>query len=113
MLDALDQFIPMPSGQSYFLKAQTGLVNNLLGGVGYDVKDGYAIFTEDITATKNIQFVDMQLVVMDASKYSDFDILPLPADMAAKVIMDCFTALKNQLPPDKKVDSVSEENYKR
>ena len=65
------------------------------------------------TATKNIQFVDMQLVVMDAGKYSNYDILPLPADIAAKVVTDCFTILKGQLPPDKRVDSVAEENFKR
>ena len=112
-MNALDQFIPIPSGQANFLKAQTDLVNNLLGNVGYEIRDGYAILTEDVTKTKNIQFADLQLVVMDASKYSDFDILPLPADMAAKVVMDCFNILKEQLPADKRVDSVSEENIKR
>src|SRR4051812_25382227 len=113
MLDALNQYIPIQSGQSFLLKAQTTLVNNLLGTVGYEVRDGYVIFTEDITATQNIAGVDMQLVVMDASKYTDFDILPLPADMAAKVVIDVFNALRGQLMPDKRVDSVSEENFKR
>lgn len=113
MLDALDQFIPLANGQANFLKGQINLINNLLGYVAYEPRDGYVIFTEDITATKNIQFVDMQLVVMDAGKYSNYDILPLPADIAAKVVTDCFTILKGQLPPDKRVDSVAEENFKR
>lgn len=113
MLGALDQYIPIQAGQSFLLKSQTALINNLLGTVGYEVRDGYVIFTEDITATQEVTGVDMQLVVMDASKYSDYDILPLPADMAAKVVLDCFNILKQQLPADKKVDSVSEENFKR
>ena len=112
-MDALDQFIPMPSGQPWMLKAQAGLINTLSGNVGYEVRDGYVIFTEDITQTLGINYVDMQLVVMDFEKYSDFDLLPLPADLAAKIVTEAFKILSNQFPPDKKVDSVSEEQFKR
>jgi hypothetical protein len=109
MLDALNQYIPMQAGQSFLLKAQTDLVNNLLGYVGYEVKDGYIVFTEDITATQMVTAVDIQLVVMDTSKYGDYDILPLPADMAGKIVTDCFNLLKQQLPNDNVVSAVSEE----
>ncbi len=109
-MDALCQFIPLASGQSNFLKSQSNLINNLLGVTGYEVRDGYVVFTEDITNTLNVRYVDMQLVVMDASKYSDFDILPLPADMAIKIVTDCFNILKGQLPPDKTVSSITENN---
>lgn len=112
-MEILDQYIPIPSGQSFMLKAQNNLINSLLGQIGYEVRDGYIIFTEDITVTQGVTAVDIQLVVMDASKYTDFDILPLPADMAAKVIMDAFNILKQQLPADKKVDAVAEEKDTR
>lgn len=109
MLDALDQFIPVASGQAGFLKAQTDLVNNMLGNVIYEPREGWVIFSENITATKSITHVDMQLAVMDAAKYTDFEILPLTADLAAKIVTDCFNILKQQLPRDTKVDSVADE----
>ena len=107
-MNALDQYIPIQSGQSYLLKTQSNLINSLLGQVGYEVRDGYVIFTEDIIAVRGTTQVDMQLVVMDAGKYGDFDILPLPADMAAKVVMDAYNILKQQLPSDKTVGNISE-----
>lgn len=107
-LDALDQFLPIASGQSGFFKAQNDLLNNLGGNVGYEVRDGYVIMTEDITATKGITHVDMQLVVADMEKYGDFDILPIPADLAAKVITDCARLFASQAPQNETADSVSE-----
>jgi len=95
------------------LRSQNDLVNNIGGKIGYQVRDGWAIFTENIIATKNIRFVDMQLVGLDMSKYSDYDLLPISADMAAKLVMDAYNILKGQLPADKRVDSVAEENTKR
>jgi hypothetical protein len=113
MLNAPDQFIPLAAGQSFFVKAQSDLLNNLLGVAGYEVRDGNVVFTENITATLGVNYVDMHLIVMDAGKYSDFDILPLPADLAAKIVVDAFNILKQQLPADKKVESLSEENLVR
>ena len=107
-MNTLDQYIPMQAGQSYLLKSQSNLVNTLLGQVGYEIRDGYIIFTEDIISTKGTTQVDMQLVVMDAGKYSDYDILPIPADMAAKVVIDTYNILKQQLPADKTVGNISE-----
>lgn len=113
MLDAPEEFLPMAAGMAAAFKAQNDLVNNLLGRVCYTVLDGYVNFTEDITATKNIRFVEMHLVVMDLGKYSNYDLLPLPADMAAKVVEQCYKILSGQQIPDKRVDSVAEENKQR
>lgn len=114
MLTALNQYIPLQSGQSFFIKEQK-LINNLLGIVGYEVRDGYAIFTEDITdvAGANTHSVDMQLVVMDFDKYDDYDMLPLTADMAAQVIQEVVSLLLQTPPPDKRVDSMTEENINK
>lgn len=108
MLDALCQFIPLQAGQAAFIKEQN-LINNLGGTVGYEVRDGYVIFTEDITKAKKVYHVDMQLVVMDLDHYGDFDLLPLPADMAAQIIQEVYQLLMGTPPADKRVDSKAEE----
>lgn len=107
MLNALCQYIPLQPGQAAFIKQQ-GLINNLLGFVGYEVRDGWVVFTEDIITTLGVKAVDMQLVTMDFSKYSDYDILPLTADQAAAVVQEVVVLLLQTPPPDKKVDSTVE-----
>lgn len=106
-MQALTQYIPLQAGQAAFIKEQN-LINNLLGVVGYEVRDGAVIFTDDLTA-QNIYYVDMQLVVLDMSHYTEFDILPLPADMAAEVIADVMKLLLTTPAQDTRVDSKTEE----
>jgi hypothetical protein len=110
MLTALNQYIPLQNGQAAFIKEQN-LINNLLGTVGYEVIDGYVIFTEDITSVsgQNTNAVDIQLVVMDFDKYGDYDLLPLTADMAAQVVQETVALLMQTPPPDNRVDSLTEE----
>lgn len=110
----LNQYIPLQNGQAAFFKKQN-LISNLLGTVGYEVRDGYVIFTEDITDPqgKNTLAVDMQLVVMDFDKYDDYDLLPLSADMAAEIIQKAASMLMQTPPPDNRVDALTEENIKR
>lgn len=109
MLQSLQQFIPIQPGQSAYIKEQK-LINNLLGFVGYEqTGDGYILFTEDITAALAINAVDIQLVVMDFDHYSDFDLLPMTADMAAEVIQTISLLLLQAPPTDLKVDSTSEQ----
>jgi len=110
MLTALTQYIPLQNGQSNFIKEQN-LINDLLGVVGYEVRDGAVVFTEDITdpAGLNINSVDMQLVVLDMDKYADYDILPLPADMAGEIIAGVVSLLMPTPPTDERVDSRTEE----
>jgi len=113
MLTALNQYIPLQNGQAALLKSQN-LINNLLGTVGYEIRDGYVVFTEDITDAggQNVNAVDMQLVVMDITKYGDYDILPLPADMAAQVVSEVVALLLNTPPENTVVDSRTTENKK-
>jgi hypothetical protein len=109
-MTVLEQYIPLQNGQAAFIKEQN-LINNLLGFVGYEVRDGYVVFTEDITDPqgRNVNSVDMQLIVMDIDKYGDFDILPLTADMAAQVVAEVVSLLMPTPYPDTRVDSISEE----
>lgn len=100
-LTASVQFIPLQNGQRNFVASQQ-MINNLLGVVGYEVVGGYIEFTEDITGS--VPFVDMQLMVMDLNHYSDYDILPLTADMAQDIVMEVAAALMQTPPPNKKND---------
>jgi len=111
MLNALPQFIPIQSGQSSFIKEQ-GLISNLLGAVGYELKGEYVVFTEDITAALVITSVDFQLLVMDLDHYADHDILPINPDMAAAVVQEVALLLMQTPQTDKKVDSTIEETRK-
>ena len=113
MINISDQYIPLLPGQAFLLAGQSNLLNDLLGNVGYEIHDGYIVLTEDVTQTRNTKFVDIQLVVMDAEKYSDYDPLPLPPDMAADIIQEAFQILAKQFPPDNKVDSSSTQNLER
>ena len=105
MLTSLNQFIPIQQGQSFYIKEQS-LINNLMGLVGYEqTGNGYILFTEDITAALGINSVDIQLVVLDFDRYDDYDLLPLPADMAAEVIQTVVALLLQTPPENLKVDS--------
>jgi hypothetical protein len=106
----LKQYIPLQNGQAAFIKEQN-LINDLLGEVGYEVRDGYVVFTEDITDPngENVNTVDMQLIVADLDHYGDFDILPLPQDMAGQIVAEVVALLTQTPPPDKRVDSMVEE----
>ena len=107
-MQALTQFIPIQQGQTFYLKEQS-LINDLIGLIGYEqTGNGYILFTEDITAALGINSVDIQLIVLDFDRYDDFDLLPLPADMAAEVIQT-VAALLLQTPPETlKVDSTTD-----
>lgn len=114
MLTSLNQYIPLQNGQAAFIKEQN-LINDLLGSVGYELRDGHVVFTEDITDVDgvNINSVDMQLVVSDLDNYGDYDILPLPSDMAAQIITEVAALLMPTPPPDLKVDSRAEESINK
>ena len=107
--DLDNPFIPIQQGQGAFIKAQL-LINGLLGQVGYEIADGYVIFTENLLArAAPVTAVFMRLVVMDFEKYSDYDMLPLQADMAIDVVKEVYGMLMGTPIPDKRVDSTSEE----
>ena len=107
--DLDNPFIPLQNGQFAFVKTQN-LINALLGQVGYEYADGYVIFTEDLSARAvPVTEVLIRLVVSDFDHYSDYDILPLQADMAADIIRDTVAALTAAPPKDGRVDSRTEE----
>ena len=109
-MKVLTQFIPLQPGQAAYV-IQQKLINNLLDQVGYEPSpDGYILFTEDLLGRAiPIPGVDIQLVVMDLDKYSDFDLLPLSADMGAAIVQEVYALLVPTPPAEAKVDSTTEE----
>lgn len=107
-------FIPLQSGQFAHLKVQK-LINGILGNIGYEPpRDGYIIFTEDLT-TRAIPITEvfMSLVVMDFDKYSDYDMLPMSADMGDEVVTLTYQKLLQTPPQEAKVSSTEEEDAQK
>jgi len=99
-------FIPVPLGQGALLKADK-LLNDLLGSVYYEVRKNQIIFSKDITLL-DVNTVNMYLVVMDISLYSNTDPLPIPANMEEEIIEKVFAKFAPIVPESGIVNSYSE-----
>lgn len=95
-------FIPLEMGQWGLLQSQP-LINNLLGQVGYEWYGMDIIYSKDLTQPSPIA-VTMRLVVLDISQYSDYDILPVPAEMEWDVIQEVYKLYSTEPIADKLVD---------
>lgn len=103
------EFIPLQMGQGGLLKSQR-LISDLLGQVGYEVFGDKVIFTKDLKAQSQNVVLAMRLVILDIDQYGDWDLLPIPPEMEADVVMAVVEMYKGQGIPDKTVDpAVSEQ----
>ncbi len=101
------QFIPIPNGMTVMLKSQP-MISDLLGQVGYESRGLDIIFDSDITKPpNNCTSVWMQLVVLDLAQYSDYDILPIPADMEADCVEAVYQRFSTEAGPDKIDDPIA------
>jgi hypothetical protein len=108
MVNIYEEYIPIPSGQMGMVVKQR-LMSDLLGQTGYEVRNKEIIFTRDLTAlTPAVTGVDMWLVVMDMSRYSDYELLPITADMEAKVVDTVYKMFAGEPPRPQVVDSTSD-----
>lgn len=83
-------FIPIPPGQFANVAAQR-LMNGLLGQVGYEPHLPEVWYTKNLLAEKPpVATVSMSLVIMDIDRYSDYEILPINADMEGQVIREVY-----------------------
>lgn len=96
-------FIPLEMGQYGLLKSQP-LINDLLGWTGYEWYGKDIIYTKDLTQPDPIT-VSMRLIVLDISQYSDYDILPVPADMEWEIVQEVYKLFSTEPIADKLVDS--------
>ncbi len=100
-------FIPLEMGQYGLLQNQP-LINNLLGQVGYEWYGTDIIYTTDLTQPTPIE-VTIRLVVLDIGQYSDYDILPVPADMEWEIVQEVVRLYSAEPVGDKLVDPNSNE----
>lgn len=99
-------FIPVPLGQGALLKADK-LLNDLLGSVYYEVRKNEVIFSKDITLL-DVTSVNMYLVVLDISLYSNTDPLPIPANMEEEIIEKAFAKFAPVIPETGIVNNYSD-----
>jgi len=101
-------YIPIQPGQFMFIKEQQ-LISTILDQVGYEVSGTDIIYTEDLTAASPaITEVMMKLVIMDIGEYTDYQMLPISADMQWTVIQEVFKMFSAEGIPDRTVDSGAE-----
>lgn len=99
-------FIPLQNGQLSLIKGEK-LISDLLGQVGYTPYGNDLVFNKDLTTEQGVTII-VGLVVVDISKYDDYTPLPLPADMEATIVQECFKLFSMQMPGTKIVDPSAE-----
>jgi hypothetical protein len=102
------RFIPMRRGEMAQVKTQK-LISDLLGQHGYEVAGKEIWYDKDLTALPvPITSVMMQLVVMDLSLYTDYELLPIDADMEQQVVMDTVKLFSAEQPAPEVATSVTD-----
>lgn len=98
-----NDFIPVQLGQGALLKPDK-LLNELLGNIWYEVRGNTIVFSKDITLL-GISLINMYLVVLDISLYSDTDVLPIPPSMEEEIIEKAFAKFASITPETGIVDN--------
>lgn len=94
---AIDEpFVPIPTSMYGIVKPQD-MLGDLSGLIGYEVVGSDVIYTKNLVGM-GISTVYMRLVGVDISTLTDYDILPLSADMEAQVVQTVYNMLV-QAPP--------------
>jgi hypothetical protein len=106
--DWTKRFIPIPPGMKHLIK-EMGLMNDMFGQVCFEQAGNTVWYDKDLTAqSPAVTAVDIWMVVMDISQYTDYDLLPVPADMEATLVEKAFQLFINQRPADNAVDTTAE-----
>jgi hypothetical protein len=100
-----NDYIPVPLGQGALIRADK-LLNDLLGSVWYEIRNFTVVFSKDITLL-GVTTVNMYLVVMDISLYSNTDLLPIPAGAEDEIIEKVFAKFAIVTPETGIVDNYS------
>lgn len=102
------EFIPLQMGQSNLLRSQL-MINDLLGQTGYEVRGNDIYFTKDITDAGHPTSVIIEMIIMDISNYSDYDVLPVPPEMEWQVVQEVYKLYITQPIADKVVSATAKE----
>lgn len=104
--DAIDEpFIPIPTSLFGIVKPQA-LLGDLSGLIGYEVAGRDIIFTKNLPGL-GVNNVFIRLVGVDLSQLTDYDPLPLSADMEGQVVTQVYNILA-QTPPADRVQNINE-----
>jgi hypothetical protein len=98
--DAIDEpFVPIPTSMYGIIKPQD-LLGDLSGLIGYEVVGRDIVFTKNLPGL-SISSVFIRLVGVDLSQLTDYDLLPLSADMEAQVVQQVYAILVQAPPADR------------
>lgn len=90
--DAIDEpFIPIPTSMYGIVKPQD-MLGDLSGLIGYEVVGSEVIYTKNLVGM-GISSVYMRLVGTNLSLLTDYDILPVSADMEAQIVQMVYNML--------------------
>jgi hypothetical protein len=104
--DAIDEpFIPIPTSLFGIVKPQA-LLGDLSGLIGYEVSGRDIIFTKNLPGL-GVNNVFIRLVGVDLSQLTDYDPLPLSADMEGQVVSQVYNILA-QTPPADRAQNINE-----
>lgn len=95
--------IPIMSGQWDLLRGQS-IISDLMGQTGYEIDGTQLTTTKDLTID-NIDGLYIRLLITDISTLSDYDPLPIPADMEGIVIDTVYKSFMPVQPPIRIVDN--------
>jgi hypothetical protein len=102
------RFIPMRRGEIAQVKTQR-LISDLLGQHGYEVVGKEIWYDKDLAAlVPAITEVMIQLVVMDLSLYTDYELLPIDADMEGQVVLEVLKLFSTGEPVPEIATSVTD-----
>ena len=98
--DAINEpFVPIPTSLFGIVSPQD-LLGDLSGLIGYEVIGKDIVFTKNLPGL-SINSVYIRLVGVDLSQLTDYDILPLSADLEAQVVQQVYNILVQTQPAAK------------
>ena len=90
--DTVDEpFVPIPTSMYGIVKPQD-MLGDLSGLIGYEVVGSEVIYTKNLVGM-GISSVYMRLVGANLSLLTDYDILPVSADMEAQIVQMVYNML--------------------
>lgn len=102
-IDAIEEpFVPIPTSMYGIIKPQD-LLGELSGLIGYEVVGKDVIFTKNLPGM-SVNSVYIRLVGVDLSTVSDYETLPLTADLEAQVITQVYNILVQTPAGNNKLD---------
>lgn len=102
-IDAIEEpFIPIPTSMYGIIKPQD-LLGELSGLIGYEVVGKDIIFTKNLPGM-SVNSVYIRLVGVDLSTVSDYETLPLTADLEGQIITQVYNMLVQTPAGNNKLD---------